>query len=108
MEFMPSRTASMPDAQAHITVLPGTSSGMPAFSAAYLATLEKSEVCLHWPKSTSPISEGSMLALSMAAFMMAVARSALVNGLSEPPNLPTAVRQASTITVFSTYNTSHI
>ena len=44
MELKALPTASIPEAQAHMTVLAGTASGIPARSAAQRAVLEKSEV----------------------------------------------------------------
>ena len=81
------------------SVVPQTSSGKPAMSAALRAMFRPcSPSWSTQPMTTSSTSAGSIFVLSTSAFSVSARRSSGLTVESLPLRLPTAVRAAPTIT----------
>ena len=94
-------TASIPEMQTLFTVAAVAVSGIPAMSADTRATLRESKGSMQQPKRTSLISPASMPARLTASRIATLPINAAFKSRSDPPNEPTAVRQADTITTSS-------
>ena len=91
--------ACCPEPHIRSSVVPQTSSGKPAMSAALRAMLKPcSPSWSTQPMTTSSISAGSIFVLSTSAFSVSARRSSGRTVESLPLRLPTAVRAAPTIT----------
>ena len=85
--------ADSPEAQSRFTVMPGTSLGKPASSAARRATLRfSSPAPLALPRMTSSTTAGSSPSRATSSCSVSAARSSGRTLDSAPPYLPTGVR----------------
>src|SRR5881394_3613358 len=94
-------TACRPEPQTRFTVSAGTSTGTPAFSAAWRATFMPAPACSTQPMMTSPRSTALMAARRIASRMTTAPRSAAERSLNTPPKDPIGVRQADKMTALS-------
>ncbi|OIQ99559.1 hypothetical protein GALL_183080 [mine drainage metagenome] len=94
-------TAFRPEPQTLLMVMAGTMSGRPALMLAWRAAFWPTPACRTCPRMTSETWPGSMPTRSMAVFTTSAPRSTADVLASDPPNLPTAVRTADTITMSS-------
>src|SRR5579859_3934372 len=89
--------ACTPEPHRRLTVSAGVSTGMPAL---IMATREiymsLGSVWITWPNTTWPISAGPTPLRASASAVTLVARSDGATSLSEPPNVPIAVRTPET------------
>lgn len=87
-------TASIPDPQSRLIVVPGTATGSPASSSDMRATLRlSSPAWLAQPKITSSTaSQSTDLLRSISAFSGMAPRSSARTEASEPPKRPIGVR----------------
>src|SRR5712691_6138371 len=92
-------TACWPEPQNRFTVVPGTSIGKPAISAAARAIfMPCSPVCVTQPATTSSTCAGSTPARLTTSRKASASKSSGRTGLSLPLRRPIAVRTASTMT----------
>ncbi len=94
-------TAFSPEPQTLLIVIAGTSCGRPALMTAWRAGFCPQPACSTWPRITSPICSPCRPDRRSKS-RMTMAPSSLAGVLaSVPPNLPTAVRAAATMTMSS-------
>ncbi|SAL88548.1 hypothetical protein AWB68_08812 [Caballeronia choica] len=91
-------TAFRPEPQTLLIVMPGTADGSPALMSDWRAGFWPDPAVSTWPRITSLICSGFRFARSSTARITAAPRSGAAIFASDPPNLPTAVRAADTIT----------
>ena len=94
-------TAFRPEPHTALMVSAGVSLVMPDFISAWRAGFWPAPAASTWPMMTSPTWSGPILARSSAALMARAPNSVAGTLASEPPNLPTAVRTAETMTMSS-------
>ena len=94
-------TAFKPEPQTALMVSAGTSFGTPECIKAWRAGFWPEPAAKTWPMMTSPTIAGSTLARAKASRITMDPNSVADTLANEPPNLPTAVRAAETITMSS-------
>ena len=94
-------TAFRPEPQTALMVKAGVSLATPAFIIAWRAGFWPAPAASTWPMMTSPIWSGCRPARAMASRTTMLPSSVAGILASEPPNLPTGVRTAETITMSS-------
>ncbi|MNT05666.1 hypothetical protein D3C72_1402940 [compost metagenome] len=92
-------TAFRPEPHTLLMVMAGTMSGRPALREAWRAGFWPAAAVSTWPMMTSLTWSGFTPARSSAALMTRAPSSGAGILASEPPNLPTAVRAAETMTM---------
>ncbi|MCY1221751.1 hypothetical protein D9M72_338200 [compost metagenome] len=98
MALAASITAFRPEPQTLLMVIAGTMAGRPALIDAWRAGFWPEPAASTWPMMTSLTCSGLMPARSSAALMTTAPSSGAGILASDPPNLPTAVRAAETMT----------
>ena len=98
---MPRATVRRPEPQTWLTPQAVAFSGMPALMAAWRAGFWPAPAVRTWPKITSSTSSGETPARSRAALIAMAPSSWAGTVLKAPPNEPTAVRAAPTMTMSS-------
>lgn len=96
--FAASITAFRPEPHTLLIVMPGTAFGSPAAISAWRAGFWPEPAVSTWPRITSLTCSGFTPARSSTARITLAPSSGAAIFASEPPNLPTAVRAADTIT----------
>ena len=94
-------TAFRPEPQTALMVSAGVSLARPAFITAWRAGFWPTPAASTWPRMTSPTTSAAR-PLRSSRLLMTMLPSSVAGVLArEPPNLPTAVRAAATITISS-------
>ena len=83
----------------HLLVIAGVACDSPALITAWRAGFWPQAACSTWPRITSLTWSGASFARSSSALMTVAPSSAAGVLASAPPNLPTAVRAAATMTM---------
>ena len=100
MAWAASITAFRPEPQTLLMVIAGTVFGSPPLMTAWRAGFWPTPACSTWPRITSLTCSPVSLERSSSAFSTVAPRNADAGVLaSVPPNLPTAVRAAATMTI---------
>ncbi len=94
-------TAFSPDPQTTLIVIAGTETGMPALISAWRAGFWPEPAVSTWPMITSETWSGDSFARSSTPLMTWAPSSGAGILPIVPPNLPTAVRAAATMTMSS-------
>ena len=96
-------TAFKPEPHTALMVSAGVSLATPAFIMAWRAGFWPTPAASTWPMMTSPIASAGKPVRSSKPLMTMLPNSVAGVLASEPPNLPTAVRAAETITMSSIF-----